>query len=275
MPYAVEHITLPLRFMATMAHLVATLTIVFDLVRPLADDEARGPAGCAARAAVPVLQRLSHRSLRRPTSPSARWGTTPQASTSDARSAPPRRQAPPPAPRRRQPQLPRAPFAEPGPTARPCNQFAGPCLGLHRVPPPQRAPRPAQPRAAPVPRPTRPDARKALLSLRSSSSFSRACPSSCRACRGSVRPPLPPGLPPRQPPPARSRVSACKRPQARGRSADTIAHLLGAILVALFVQFGWQIKAFDWIFTLFSLFPALVEMAIAALVLNFRVVEYV
>ena len=41
MPYAVEHVTLPARFIATMAHLVATLTIVFDLVRSLPDDVVR------------------------------------------------------------------------------------------------------------------------------------------------------------------------------------------------------------------------------------------
>ena len=55
----------------------------------------------------------------------------------------------------------------------------------------------------------------------------------------------------------------------------TIAHIIGCILVALFVQFGWNIVAFHWIFALFSLFPALLEMFIAVLVLQFKVVQYV
>lgn len=43
MPYAVEHITLPARFLATMAHLVATVTVIFDVV-----------SGCLYHPAVPL-----------------------------------------------------------------------------------------------------------------------------------------------------------------------------------------------------------------------------
>ena len=52
------------------------------------------------------------------------------------------------------------------------------------------------------------------------------------------------------------------------------AHFWGAVLVGLFVCLEWDIGAFGWLFTLFSLFPAAVECIIGFLVLQTNIMQY-
>ena len=52
------------------------------------------------------------------------------------------------------------------------------------------------------------------------------------------------------------------------------AHFFGALFVGLFVCLEWELSSFGWLFTLFSLFPALSEIVIAFLVLQMNILQY-
>lgn len=47
-------------------------------------------------------------------------------------------------------------------------------------------------------------------------------------------------------------------------SSDFTFHLIGCVLVALFVQFRWELKSYGWIFALFSCLPLVVEVSAPA-----------
>ena len=52
------------------------------------------------------------------------------------------------------------------------------------------------------------------------------------------------------------------------------AHFFGAVFVGLFVCLEWELSSFRWLFTLFSLFPALSEIVIGFLVLQMNILQY-
>lgn len=94
---------------------------------------------------------------------------------------------------------------------------------------------------------------------RSSSFSSQGSQSSCRRFRRSVRARS-------QPPLALARLR--RHPQHKTRlltdhfetpPPDFTFHIIGCVLVALFIQFRWELKAYGWIFALFSCLPLCVE----------------
>ena len=70
----VEDVTLPARFLTTTAHLIATLTIVYDAVRARAN--APLLAVRARRSAPRALARVAQRKRKRPM-PSLNWHASP------------------------------------------------------------------------------------------------------------------------------------------------------------------------------------------------------